>query len=650
MFRFAVCAAALAVRASAQAIASGASLIIDWCDSSNPLQQFTVGASTVTDASGALCVTMSSPYPAALTMQPCAAGAATQAWSFNTSGAWPLAFTAPTLWQGGCALWNTQGGPGYERSGSTVGVYACSSPTPFDSVFAVGVPAAGLVAATMTEPGNQTFSNLCMTAVNPLPPPLPTPAIVDWAEAEMACFVHWNMATAAGTQGCGGCQSAPPPISIWHPAALSTDAWLEAGVAMGCKRFVYVAKHGCGFAAWPSNATVNGERYPYSVAFAPNTTDVVSSFVASAKAAGVGYGFYYSVGSNALCNVQGGNVCGNPVAGQLNVTKQEFDNLVIQQLTELWGAFGPLAEVWFDGGYTPDQAAGLKALFASLQPNVVAFGAAGLCASPARWVGTEDGFAPYPCWSTVANIGDDGAGDPDGALWVPAETDFTLQNGDNWFYSTSSGVHTFAQLQDMYETSVGHNTAIIVDFAPRPDGSLPPEQVAVAAALGNFVAACYGAPIVQTSGNASVLTLMPSAPVTVDRVLVSENQRAGQLVRAFAITALLANGSTVELARGTSVGNKFIAVLPAPVANVASLTLNITALAPMAATPTPVIKAFAAFACDAAAEEQRAALHAAGFEQPPASTAAQRAAERARSPPRTSTGNNARGLGRRRVM
>ena len=643
---FALVAAASA--SAQQAIASGASLIIDWCDARNPLQHFTVGASSVTDASGSLCVTMSSPYPAPLTMQPCVAGASAQAWSFNSSGAWPLAFTAPSLWEGGCALWNTQGGPGYERSGSVVGVYACSSPTPFDSVFAVGFPAAGLVAATMTEPGNSTFSNLCVTAVNPLPPPLPTPAIVAWQESEMACFVHWNMATAAGTQGCGGCRTAPPPISIWNPTALSTDAWLEAGVAMGCKRFVYVAKHGCGFATWPSNATVNNQRYPYSVAFAPNTTDVVSSFVASAKKAGVGYGFYYSVGSNSLCNVQGGNVCGNPVAGQLNVSTQEFDNLVIQQLTELWSLFGPLAEVWFDGGYSSSQAPALKALFASLQPNVVAFGAAGLCASPARWVGTEDGFAPYPCWSTVANIGDNGAGDPNGGLWVPAETDFTLQNGDNWFYNAAAGVHSFAQLQDMYETSVGHNTAIIVDFAPMPDGSLPPAQVAAAAALGNFVAACYGAPIVQTSGNASVLTLMPSAPVTVDRVLVSEDQRTGQLVRAFVVTATLANGSAVELARGTSIGNKFIAVLPAPVAGVAALTLNVTALAAMAPTPTPIIKAFAAFACDAAAEEQRAALHAAGFAQPPASTAAQRAAERARSPPRSHS--SAKGLGRRRLL
>jgi hypothetical protein len=333
---------------AAAAMAPGASLQLNWCSSSEPQQQFVVRADSVTDATGSLCVTMSAPYPAALTMELCAPGAASQLWAFNASTQWPDAFTNPSAWQNGCALWNTQGGPGYELVGSTVGVYACSAPTPFDSVFAVGVPFAGALAATMTEPGNNTFSDLCVQAYNPPPPPIGTPEIIAWQESEMACFIHWNMATAAGTQGCGGCSRAPPDISIWNPTALDTDAWIAAGVAMGCKRFVYVAKHGCGLATWPSNATIRGERYPYSVAFAPNTTDVVSAFVASARRAGVGYGFYYSVGSNAKCNVQGGNVCGNPVAGQLNVTKAEFDSLVVQQLTELWTINGPLAEVWFD--------------------------------------------------------------------------------------------------------------------------------------------------------------------------------------------------------------------------------------------------------------------------------------------------------------
>jgi len=337
---------ALVALSHAGPIFPGAPLQLAWCNATDALQQFRVLPSALTDSTGTLCATMSAPYPAALTMQPCRAGDATQSWTFNASTSWPSTFTSPTLWQNGCALMNTQGGPGFERAGSTVGVYACSSPTPFDSVFRVDFPFAGAVAATMTSPGNTTFSNLCFAAVNPQPPPIGTPEIIAWQESEMACFVHYNMATAAGSQGCGGCSSAPPNLSIWNPSNLSTDAWIDAGIAMGCKRFIYTAKHGCGFATWPSNATVLGARYPYSVAFAANTTDVVSSFVASALKRSVGFGFYYSVGSNAKCNVQGGNVCGNPAPGQLVLTKAEFDDLVVQQLTELWTLYGDLAEVW----------------------------------------------------------------------------------------------------------------------------------------------------------------------------------------------------------------------------------------------------------------------------------------------------------------
>ena len=175
----------------------------------------------------------------------------------------------------------------------------------------------------------------------------------------------------------------------------------------------------------------------------------------------------------------------------------------------------------------------------------------------------------------------------------------------------------------MYETSVGHNTALIIDFAPKPDGSLPPEQVSVAAALGSYVSKCYSAPIVAGSGNESVITLMPSGPVAIDRVLVAEDQRFGQLIRAFAVTATLSDGTTATLTTGSSVGNKFIAVLPKP-ETVTSVTLNVTAIAAQAATTFPVIKNFAVFACDALAEAERAELDARGFAQPPPSTAAER--------------------------
>jgi alpha-L-fucosidase len=59
-------------------------------------------------------------------------------------------------------------------------------------------------------------------------------------------------ATMVGLQGCQDGVMVPPPLSLWQPTALDTDSWVATCKAMGGSRIIYVAKHGCGFAAWRS--------------------------------------------------------------------------------------------------------------------------------------------------------------------------------------------------------------------------------------------------------------------------------------------------------------------------------------------------------------------------------------------------------------
>ncbi len=233
----------------------------------------------------------------------------------------------------------------------------------------------------------------------------------------------------------------------------------------------------------------------------------------------------------------------------------------------------------------------LVALFNDLQPNMVAFQGDGLSANPVRWVGTEAGHAPDPCWSTAA-YGTYGAGDPNAATWFPAETDFTLQNGDNWFYNPTVGVHSPSDLRSMYEGSAGHGTSIIVDIAPFPNGTVPPAQVQAAASLGSYLQQCYKAPPVATgSGSGYNLTIAPPSPAAVDRVVLAEDLTLGQRIRAYTVTATLTNGTIVQLSSGTSVGSKKIDVLSSPV-TVSSVTLQVTT-----AINTPAIRSFSLFHC-----------------------------------------------------
>ena len=189
------------------------------------------------------------------------------------------------------------------------------------------------------------------------------------------------------------------------------------------------------------------------------------------------------------------------------------------------------------------------------------------------------------------------------SLAVPAqETDFTVLQGDTWFFDYAKDVRPPAELRAMYEASVGHNSNALIGLGVPPNGTMAgTAQAAALAGLGAYVTACYGAPIVSASDvNATTVTLSPSAPVVVGRVVVQEDQSLGQLVRGFTVTARLADGSSALLDSGPSVGNKKIGVVRPALAGVTQVTLDYTSwVAGIGASPTPVVRFFAIYGdCD----------------------------------------------------
>lgn len=237
----------------------------------------------------------------------------------------------------------------------------------------------------------------------------------------------------------------------------------------------------------------------------------------------------------------------------------------------------------------------VTALLARLQPNAVGFNGEGVVANPSRWIGSESGYAPRDTWSTGAA----GAGDPSGS-WNPAETDFTTLDGDTWFYQVGVPVRSPATLRAMYEQSVGHNSVALVGIGIPPNGSMVGTlQSAALATLGAYISGCYSAPVVsEVNASATILTLMPSSPTSIDRIVFDEDQTRGQLIRGYTVTLLLSNGSFVLADAGASIGNRHITVLESAL-TVAQATLNITA----AVAPTR-ISFFALYSgCNALARE-----------------------------------------------
>ena len=276
MYRLALTIGAVVTTISrAQQPLNGATLVIEWCDSSASLQQWKFNDNgTISLLNGASMCIMNVANTS-LALAPCSA-AATQ-WREGP----------PFVYGDGTYCFNDQWGSSVQGPGGKVKLWPCSQ-LGWNSYF-MRFGSSQLM-ANYTSEDNETLSNLCVTAIPLAPPPRPTAAQVAWQDNDIACFVHWNMASMVGSQGCGS--GAPPPISAWAPTALDTDAWVRTCKSMGGSRIVYVAKHGCGFAAWRSNVTIAGYAYDVSHSAAPDV-DVVDRFVRSARSGGLGVGFYY---------------------------------------------------------------------------------------------------------------------------------------------------------------------------------------------------------------------------------------------------------------------------------------------------------------------------------------------------------------------
>ncbi len=217
-------------------------------------------------------------------------------------------------------------------------------------------------------------------------PPKPTAAQLRWMADEIGAIGHFNMGTfqacGIGIDGSVAEGISVPPASTFAPTDVQPEQWIKALVSAGVKRAVLVVSHGCGFNTFPSrtNFTLSDGRhfeYNYSVANSPwmdGKGDIARMFVDACRKHGIRPGFYHGSVNNAFLNVRGGKVA-NPtgIPGQAVLTEDEMYKVLLTNLRQLWTDYGPLAEVWFDGGVPAGVATSLWALHQELQPDAVAF-------------------------------------------------------------------------------------------------------------------------------------------------------------------------------------------------------------------------------------------------------------------------------------
>ena len=305
-----------------------------------------------------------------------------------------------------------------------------------------------------------------------LPPapvlPVPSAKQLAWQKMEMNIFVHFTTNTFTDKEWGFGDEKE----TVFNPTAASPDQWLQVFKNNGFKGVILTTKHHDGFCLWPSKYTEHSvKNSPYK----NGKGNLVKETSDAAKKYGLKFGIYLSPWDRNHA------AYGTP----------EYITYYRNQLKELTTQYGPIFEIWFDGANGGDGYYGgtnetrkingatyydwptTISQVRKVQPQALFFSDAG---PDIRWVGNESGIANVTNWNTITpdtlyagkpNITELlNTGSPDGTKWIPAEVDVSIRPG--WFYHAKEDnqVKTPEQLFDIYLSSVGRGSVLLLNIPP----------------------------------------------------------------------------------------------------------------------------------------------------------------------------------------
>ena len=399
-------------------------------------------------------------------------------------------------------------------------------------------------------------------------------AFMDW---ELGLFFHFGIRSFF--KGHRDWDNRPMPAEAFNPEQLDCMQWCREARDAGAKYAILVCKHHDGFANWPTKYS------DYSVAHTPwrnGKGDVVREFTEACRAYGLNVGLYYSPAQ-----------WGGETAFQEG---SAYDDYFIGQLTELLTWYGEIDYLWFDGcgseRHSFDRERIVRAI-RSLQPDILIFQ---MWDPDTRWIGNEDGYAPLDNPNVRERLDFSMLASEQERLeaerFLPAECDCMMR--DTWFDCADNAdrVKSPEELMGMYEMSVGRGSSLLINIGPDSRGLLPDEDVASLRGFGELLRARYGCPNprfgsvrVESPTSFSIETATFHAdreeepdtdPQLVSRLMVMEDLRDGQHVRAFRVWAHLPGyrSKRVCLYEGRTIGHKAICVFP--LMRTAKITVEIT--------------------------------------------------------------------------
>lgn len=294
---------------------------------------------------------------------------------------------------------------------------------------------------------------------------IPTQDQVDWQQMEYYMFTHFGPNTFTDVEWGDGKEDP----KVFNPTNVDCRQWAATAKAAGMKGIIITAKHHDGFCLWPSKYSTHTVRESL---WKDGKGDLLKELSEACREYGLKFGVYLSPWD------QNHPAYGTP----------EYNQVFANTLNEVLSGYGEVFEQWFDGANGEGKDGKKQVYDWNLfhntvyrnQPQAVIFSDVG---PGCRWMGNEQGVAGKTNWSTLNIKGyEPGRGAPSvdilntgvqgGEAWVPAETDVSIRPG--WFYSPSTDdkVKSVDKLMDIYYTSVGRNSNLLLNVPPDRTGRI----------------------------------------------------------------------------------------------------------------------------------------------------------------------------------
>lgn len=413
-----------------------------------------------------------------------------------------------------------------------------------------------------------------------------------WQQMEFTAFICYGINTFTNKEWGTGKEDP----ALFDPESLDARQWARTAREAGMRMILLTCKHHDGFCLWPTRYT------DFSVASSPwkeGKGDLVREVADACKEYGLKFAVYLSPWD-----------MNHPDYGT-----ERYNDFFIGQLTELLTRYGKVDEVWFDGacGEGPNgkkQVYDFKryyALIRKLQPQAVI----AVMGPDVRWVGTESGYGRDTEWSVIpasasnlkeiAASSQQAAGsgaflpegsrmekdlgsrsllaDARGVIWYPSEVDVSIRPG--WYYhpEEDSLVKTPQKLIDIYYSSIGKNSVLLLNIPPDKRGLIHENDIRSLTEMRRILEETFAHNLLHRAEKMSFdktrltdnllttywegtrtndsLEISFAEEVEFDRLLLQENITQGQRVERFS-AACLVNGSWQDVAAATTIGYKRI--------------------------------------------------------------------------------------------